>query len=216
MELATVVFVARDRVGVVATRVAPMDSVCVFCGSSSGVDTSHAVTAKSLGRLIAEHRLRLVYGGGAVGLMGILADAALRAGAEVVGVIPRGLFRREVNHRGLTDLVEVDSMHQRKQVMFELSDAFVALPGGLGTVEELAEILTWAQLGLHRKPIATLGVAHFWQPWHDLLAHLVAGGFLRSEYAELVVQVERVEDVLPALRAERPAPRHKWIDLAET
>lgn len=193
-----------------------VDAICVFCGSSRGADAQHVAVAASLGRLLASQGLRLVYGGGAVGLMGVLADAVLQAGGEAVGVIPRGLFRREVAHHGLSQLIEVDSMHQRKQLMFELSDAFVALPGGLGTLEELSEVLTWAQLGLHDKPIITLGLASFWRPWHDLLAHTVASGFVRPENVGLVAQVDRVDDLLEALETPRPTQRHKWIDLAET
>ena len=193
-----------------------VDAVCVFCGSSAGLDPAHAAMAREVGRTLADHGVRLVYGGGAVGLMGCVADAALEAGGEVVGVIPRGLFRREVGHQGLSELVEVDSMHDRKRLMFELSDGFVAMPGGLGTLEELSEILTWAQLGLHGKPIVTLGPAGFWRPWHGVLDHLVASGFVQERYAKLVKELERVDELMPALRAGPGKPSDRWIDLAET
>ena len=130
----------------------------MYCGSSRGADPAFAEAASQLGTTLAQHHITLVYGGGAVGLMGVLADAALAAGGEVRGVIPRDLFRRDVPHQGLTELIEVDSMHGRKQMMFELADAFVALPGGMGTLEELTEMATWAQLGLHHKPIVTVDV----------------------------------------------------------
>lgn len=193
------------------------DAVCVFCGSSSGAEAAHVATAAAVGRLLAVHGVRLVYGAGAVGLMGVVADAALEAGGEVVGVIPTGLFRREVGHRGLTELIEVESMHDRKRVMFERADAFVALPGGLGTLEELSEILTWAQLGLHHKPIVTLGAGGYWQPWHDLVAHMVRSGFVRPQHAGLVRDVSGVDELLEALVAvPTAASPDKWIDLAET
>src|SRR5712671_5728877 len=135
-----------------------LSRICVYCGSSAGTGPAFTAAGRSLGELFARSGITIVYGGATVGLMGVLADAALAAGGRVVGVIPRHLFGREIAHPGLTELVEVGSMHERKQVMFELADAFVALPGGLGTLEELTEIATWAQLGLHRKPIATLDV----------------------------------------------------------
>src|ERR1043165_174167 len=136
----------------------PFRRVCVFCGSSPGARPEYRQAAEAMGRLLASRRIGLVYGGGNVGLMGLLADAALSAGGEVIGVIPRHLDAREVAHRGLPDLRVVASMHERKALMADLSDAFIALPGGLGTLEEMFEILTWAQLGLHRKPCGLLNV----------------------------------------------------------
>jgi len=158
----------------------------------------------------------VVYGGGAVGLMGVLADAALDAGGTVIGVIPKGLFRRELGHPRLTELIEVASMHERKQKMFELADAFVALPGGLGTVEELTEMATWAQLGIHAKPIVTLDVAGYWEPFHALLGAIVKGGFMSRDNLRLIVNVSRVDDVLPALEEYDVAHRDKWLDLDQT
>ena len=181
-------------------------SVCVYCGSSPGIDPRHVAMATELGGVLAGAGVRLVYGGGAVGVMGALADAALAGGGSVVGVLPRGLFQREVAHGHLTEMHEVGSMHERKQLMFDLADAFVALPGGLGTLEELAEVTTWAQLGIHRKPIAVLDVSGFWTPLLDFLDQLVVEGFLPETSRQLIMQVERVEDLLPALAAYQAPP----------
>jgi uncharacterized protein (TIGR00730 family) len=191
-------------------------SVCVYCGSSAGTDPRYRDAARRLGGRLAAEGVRLVYGGGAVGLMGELADAALAGGGEVVGVLPRGLFSREVAHPGLTELHEVASMHERKQLMFELSDAFVALPGGLGTIEELAEITTWAQLGIHRRPIAVVDVAGYWQPLRDLLARAADDGFLLPASRDLVVWVDEVDEVLAALASYRPPPPEGALTAGET
>ena len=181
-------------------------SVCVYCGSSPGVDPRHVEVAAELGRVLAAAGVRLVYGGGSVGVMGALADAVLAEGGRVVGVLPRGLFRREVAHQGLTELHEVGSMHERKQLMFDLAEAFVALPGGLGTLEELAEVTTWAQLGIHAKPIAVLDVGGFWTPLLDFLDSLVVEGFLPETSRQLILQVEAVDRLLDALAAYEPRP----------
>jgi hypothetical protein len=193
-----------------------LGSVCVFCGSSSGTSPVFADAARDLGTLLASSGIRLVYGGGAVGLMGDLADATLAAGGQVTGVIPRGLFRREVAHRGIDDLIEVASMHERKQLMYELSDAFVALPGGLGTIEELAEIATWVQLGLQAKPIVTLNVARYWDRLHDLLRHAADAGFIRSDSLDVITNVDRLDELLDALRHREVPYRDKWIDLPQS
>jgi len=176
----------------------------------------YAQTAISVGRLLAAEGIRVVYGGSAVGLMGLLADAVLEGGGEVVGVIPRGLFRREVAHTGLTELREVRSMHERKQTMFDLADGFVALPGGLGTLEELSEIASWAQLGIHTKPIATLDVSGFWSPFHAFLDHAAASGFITPANLRLVVNVATVPELLPTLRRYQAPDADKWIELDET
>jgi uncharacterized protein (TIGR00730 family) len=178
-----------------------LSRICVYCGSSAGTGPPFTTAARSLGQLLARSGISVVYGGAAVGLMGVLADAALAAGGRVIGVIPRDLFSREVPHPGLTELVEVGSMHERKLAMFELADAFVALPGGLGTLEELTEVATWAQLGLHGKPIATLDVAGYWAPFHAFLREAVAHGFMKAENLRLIANVGTVSEVLPALRA---------------
>jgi uncharacterized protein (TIGR00730 family) len=193
-----------------------LSRVCVYCGSSAGNRPEFAEAARSLGSLLARHGITLVYGGGAVGLMGMLADAAIAGGGEVVGVIPRNLFRLEVGHPGLSELVEVGSMHERKQQMFERADAFVALPGGLGTLEELAEVATWAQLGLHRKPIATVDIDGYWSGWHEILRSAVKNGFMKRENLQLIVNVASVDEVLPALRSYSAPRVDKWVGLAET
>jgi uncharacterized protein (TIGR00730 family) len=174
-------------------------SLCVYCGSSMGRDPAHREAAAAVGTLMAASGVRLVYGGGAVGLMGVVADAVMAGGGEVIGVIPKGLFSNEVGHQGITELVEVDSMHQRKQRMAEEADAFLALPGGLGTLEELAEITTWAQLGIHAKPVGVLDLDGFWQPLLDFLDGAVEAGFLRPANRELVVRITDVDDVLAVL-----------------
>lgn len=184
---------------------AGIGAVCVYCGSSSGLDPRHADVAARLGRLLADEGIDLVYGGGAVGLMGTLADAALAAGGRVIGVLPQGLFDREVAHPGLTVLHEVSSMHERKQLMVDLADAFVALPGGLGTLEELAEVLTWAQLGIHRRPVAVLDETGYWKPLAALLDRAVDEGFLRPQNRDLVTWVDQLDDLLSALRSPSPA-----------
>jgi uncharacterized protein (TIGR00730 family) len=191
-------------------------SVCVYCGSSLGESPDFATAASELGAVLAGEGITLVYGGGSVGLMGVLADAVLERGGEVVGVLPRGFFRREVAHLGVTRLIEVGSMHERKQRMFELSGAFVALPGGLGTLEELAEIATWAQLGLHRKPILTVDIRGYWSGLHALLAHGVDEGFMKAANLALISNVESVGDVLDGLRSYAPPPEEKWVDLDQT
>jgi hypothetical protein len=188
----------------------------VYCASSPGSEPRYRQQAVDLGRLLAGEGITLVYGGAAVGLMGALADSALEAGGEVVGVIPKGLFRREIAHHGLTKLIEVDSMHARKQLMFELADAFVALPGGLGTLEELAEVATWAQLGLHRKPIATFDSSGYWTPFHQVLRQAVKSGFMNTESLALITGVDRLDQLLASLARYSVPDIEKWIELDET
>jgi uncharacterized protein (TIGR00730 family) len=156
-------------------------SLCVYCGSSNGADPAFGEATRALARLLAERGIRIVYGGSAVGLMGALADAALEAGGTVVGVIPQALVDREIGHRGLSELRVVGSMHERKALMAELSDGFVALPGGIGTLEELIETYTWSQLGLHAKPLGVLNVAGYYDGLLAFLDHAVERRFLRSE-----------------------------------
>ena len=182
-----------------------MKRVCVYCGSANGALPVYRAAAEKLGRLLAESHIGLVYGGGRVGLMGILADAALKAGGEVTGIIPGHLHKREIGHEGATRLVVVGSMHERKQKMFELADAFAILPGGLGTVEEAMEIITWRQLGLHDKPVFLIDVANYWAPLAALFDHVIAQGFARNETRALFRLLPRVEDFLPALAAAPPA-----------
>ena len=181
-----------------------MKSVCVYCGSSLGTDPAYLQAARQLATALATRRLRVVYGGASVGLMGAVADAALAAGGEVVGVIPQVLVDREVAHRGLTELHTVADMHERKARMAELSDAFVALPGGLGTLEELVEVATWSQLRLHDKPIGLLGVRDYWRPLEQLLDHMVGEGFLRAAGRELLLAETDPDALLDRLAAWTP------------
>ncbi len=186
-------------------------SVCVFCGSSTPPDPRFADLARQLGSLLARRGIDLVYGGGSVGLMGVIADAALAAGGRVIGVIPAGLFSREVGHSSLTELHEVGSMHERKQLMYDLSDGFVALPGGLGTLEELAEVTTWSQLGLHAKPVVLLDVDGFWDPLAAQLDRMVAVGLLKPSNRELIQRAAAPGDALAVLAAAKPPRGEKWM-----
>ena len=192
-----------------------ISSVCVFCGSSTPSDPRYRETAGELGALVAGRGLDLVYGGGSVGLMGALADAALSAGGRVIGVIPTGLFSREVGHDGLTELHEVGTMHERKQLMYDMADGFVALPGGLGTLEELAEVTTWSQLGLHAKPVVLLDVDSFWDPLVGQLDRMVAVGLLKPANRELIMREATPGEALDALAAAHPARERKWITPGE-
>jgi uncharacterized protein (TIGR00730 family) len=189
-----------------------MTSVCVFCGSSPGASPRYLAAARALGETIAGRGLGLVYGGASVGLMGAVADAALAAGGAVTGVIPGALEAKELAHRGLTRLEVVGSMHERKARMAELSGAFVALPGGMGTLEELAEILTWAQLGLHRKAVGVLDVAGYWRPLLAFFDHAVEERFLRPEHRRMLLSAEEPGALLDALGAYVPTAQEKWID----
>jgi uncharacterized protein (TIGR00730 family) len=188
----------------------------VFCGSSSGTVPVYAEAAQSLGRELVRRNLRLVYGGGNIGLMGILADAVLAEDGEVVGVIPQALVAKEVAHLGLTQLHVVGSMHERKALMVELSDAFLALPGGFGTLEEFCEVLTWAQLGLHVKPCGLLNVNGYYDPLLEFFGQAVNEGFLRDKHRALVLVGPAPEEVLGLLAAYRPSPTEKWIDRNES
>ena len=189
-----------------------LTSVCVFCGASTGANPLYREAAQALGRAIAERRLTLVYGGGAVGLMGIVADAALAAGGEVIGIIPQSLKDKEIGHRGLTRLEVVDGMHARKARMAELSDAFIALPGGLGTLEELFEVWTWGQLGYHGKPLGLLEVNGFYEKLTGFLDHVVSEGFVRPQHRAML-QVDAGPDaLLDALDAWEPVVQPKWVD----
>ncbi len=190
-------------------------AVCVFCGSSAPADPRYRDAARALGALVARRGVGLIYGGGSVGLMGELAYAALGHGGRVIGVIPVGLFAREVGHTGLTELHEVASMHERKQLMYDLSDAFVALPGGLGTLEELAEAATWSHLGLHSKPVVLLDVDGFWGPLVTLLDRMVGTGLLKPTSRDLIQRARSAEEALSVLTAAKPAHPEKWISADE-
>ena len=181
-------------------------ALCVFCGSRFGVDPAFRDLARQLGQTLAERAVTLVYGGGGVGLMGLTANAALSAGGKVVGIIPEFLFNREAGHPNLSELVVVKSMHERKLEMFERSDGFVILPGGLGTLEEFFEVLSWRTLGLHDKPIVIIDHTGYWQPLADLLKSVIDGGFADRRYLDHVAFVTRVEDVLPTIEAMPRGP----------
>lgn len=181
-------------------------SLCVFCGSRHGNDPRFTETARRLGVILAENRIRLVYGGGAIGLMGEVARAALDAGGEVVGVIPNFLKEAEIGMTGLTESYHVDSMHERKQRMFDMSDGFVVLPGGLGTLDESMEILTWRQLRQHDKPVVFLDTAGYWSVLMGLVDHVVEQGFAAAGVRDLYTVVPTADDILPRLR-ELPPPR---------
>jgi uncharacterized protein (TIGR00730 family) len=186
--------------------------VLVFCGSSPGARPEYAASADALGRLLAQRRLGLVYGGASVGLMGAVADGALAAGGEVIGVIPRGLVEREIGHPGLTELHEVSTMHERKALMAQLSDAVIALPGGAGTLEELFELFTWSQLGLIRMPIGLLDVAGYWQPLLAMLDHMVTERLMRAEHRATLLVSTAGEDLLDQLGSYRHKASDKWLD----
>src|SRR6266705_4236469 len=190
---------------------AQIAALCVFCGSSTPPDPRYADTARALGTLVAGRGIDLVYGGGSVGLMGEIADAALAAGGRVLGVIPTGLFSREVAHPALTELREVGSMHERKQLMYDLADGFVALPGGLGTLEELAEVSTWSQLGLHAKPVVLLDVDGFWEPLAEQLDRMVAVGLLKPSNRALIQRAASPGQATSVLAAAHPPREENWI-----
>lgn len=190
--------------------------VCVFCGSNSGSDAAYVDAARTLGRLFAREGIALVYGGGSVGLMGEVADAVLGAGGEVIGVIPHALWAREVGHRGLTDLRIVETMHERKAMMADLADAFIALPGGLGTLEEIFEIWTWAQLGLHAKPLGFLDVNGFYKPLMQFLDRAVRERFVRDEHRGIAMIDADPEALLQRFESWKPPRVEKWITRDET
>jgi uncharacterized protein (TIGR00730 family) len=182
-----------------------LTSLCVYCGSSTGSDPAHRAAAERLGRLMAERGVRLVFGGGRVGLMGVLADAVLDAGGQVTGIIPGHIEEREIGHQQVTELLIVDNMHERKHKMFELADAFAVLPGGLGTLDETFEIITWRQLGLHDKPIILIDNAGYWAPLKTMLEHVITGGFADDSARHLYQFVDNVDEVFDAV-AKAPPP----------
>lgn len=185
-----------------------INAICLYCGSSNFVEDSYKEAAAEAGKLLAAAGIRLIYGGGHVGLMGVAADAALAGGGEVVGIIPEHIQVREVRHSHLTELHVVDSMHTRKNMMFEMADAFIILPGGLGTLDETFEILTWRQLGLHDKPVIIVNVNGFWDPMLALIDGIIDKGFARPENRGLFVVVNTVREILGVLALE-PEPEIK-------
>ncbi|WP_044562524.1 TIGR00730 family Rossman fold protein [Azospirillum sp. B4] len=192
-----------------------MRRLCVFCGSSPGFEPHFLEAARGLGRALAEAGIGLVYGGASVGLMGAVADAVLAAGGDVIGVIPESLKKKEIAHAGLTDLRVVASMHERKALMAELSDGFIALPGGIGTFEELFEVWTWAQLGHHQKPCAIYNVAGFYDGLTAFLDGVVTAGFMKQNHRDMLVTADTAESLLDKLRAYEPPAVTKWIKADE-
>ena len=190
-------------------------TVCVYCGSGPGTNPRFVEAAVALGKVLAENGVRLVFGGGSIGLMGAVAKSTLDHGGAVTGIIPEFLTARENALSHVQEMIVTPDMHERKRLMFERSDAFVALPGGLGTLEELTEIATWAQLGLHRKPIATLDTGGYWAPFHAFLREAAGLGFVKEENLRLITNVRSVDELLPALRAYSVPRLGKWIGLGE-
>jgi uncharacterized protein (TIGR00730 family) len=189
-----------------------LSRVCVFCGSSKGARRSYTEAAERLGQALAGRRIGLVYGGGNVGLMGVLADTVIKRGGETIGVIPRHLVDRELAHRGVSDLRVVDSMHERKALMADLADAFIALPGGYGTLEEFLEAITWSQLGLHAKPCALLNVEGYYDGLLEFFAHAAREGFVRPGYEHIVIVDDEEERLLQRLAEYRPPEPDRLVD----
>lgn len=190
-------------------------SMLVYCGANSGNAPVYAETTRLFAKLLADEKIRLIYGGGSIGLMGILADAVLQNGGEVTGVIPDFLNVKEVGHPGLTELHEVQSMHERKALMEQLSDAAVALPGGFGTMDEIFEMLTWAQLGLHNKPLGLLNINGYYDPFIAQLNRMVEEGFLKQSNRDLIIVSDSPEELLSLLRTADPKPEEKWMRRGE-
>ncbi len=195
---------------------APLSAICVYCGSSPGADPQYRAAAYATGQALAQRGIRVIYGGGNIGLMGAVADGAIAAGGEVIGVIPHHLADKELAHTGATQMLRVGTMHERKAQMADLADGFMVLPGGIGTLEELFETLTWLQLGLHRKPVALLDIADFWQPLLTFLESMTQQRFLKPEHRDLLL----VDTDLPRLldqMAHFSAPdAMKWLDTVKT
>jgi uncharacterized protein (TIGR00730 family) len=188
-----------------------LKSICVYCGSSPGASPVYADAARAMARAMVNDNIDLVYGGGKVGLMGIIADEVLRLGGKATGVIPQALMDKEVGHGGLTHLHVVKDMHERKAMMAELADGFIAMPGGMGTLEELFEMLTWSQLGFHGKPIGVLNVDGFYDGLVGFVQHLVTQGFLRTEHASLMMDAPDAQGLLDQFKAFTPSPHTKWL-----
>jgi uncharacterized protein (TIGR00730 family) len=189
--------------------------LCVFCGSSAGQDPVYLATARALGEALANNGIELVYGGASVGLMGAVADAVLAKGGYVIGVMPQALVDKEIAHKGLSDLRVVGSMHERKALMAELADGFIALPGGLGTFEELFEVWTWAQLGYHRKPCALLNAGGFYDKLTDFLDDVVERGFVKPIHRAMLIVENDPAVLIQAIRAYEPPKVDKWIKAGE-
>ncbi|QGZ54230.1 LOG family protein [Paraburkholderia acidiphila] len=192
-----------------------MKAVCVYCGSSPGANPIYTEAAQAFGRALVDSNLALVYGGGKVGLMGVIADTVMAGGGRAIGVIPELLVDKEVGHAGLTELHVVPDMHHRKKMMADLSDAFVAMPGGAGTLEELFEVYTWAQLGYHRKPVGVLNIGGFYDPLMSLLDHTVREGFMRQTYRDMLQTDSDPVALIAKLKRYHAPEKDKWADLRE-
>jgi uncharacterized protein (TIGR00730 family) len=190
--------------------------LCVFCGSSAGADPTNAAAAGELGAAVVTKNIGLVYGGGGIGMMGLVADAVLAAKGEVIGVIPRALQERELAHAGVADMRVTETMHERKALMAELSDGFIALPGGIGTMEEFFEVWTWGQLGVHRKPCGLLNVAGYFDPLLSLIDHMVAARFLRPAHRAMVLVEQSPARLIRRLAEYAPPDTNRWLDEAGT
>jgi len=189
-----------------------MKSICVFCGSSMGYHPIYEKSAYDLGKHIASENIRLIYGGGSVGLMGVMADAAIENNGEVVGIIPRFLYEKEVGHDGVTELIIVESMHERKHKMAELSQGFIAMPGGIGTMEELFEIFTWSQLALIKKPVALFNVNHYYNHIITFLENMVTEGFLMDSNLKSLIISHNIHEMVAKMLAYNYSETPKWID----
>lgn len=187
-----------------------MQRICVFCGSNLGSRSSYRQMAEALGNALVQQQMELVYGGGKVGLMGVVADAVLAAGGRVIGVIPQALMDKEVGHTGLSDLRVVNSMHDRKALMADLADGFIAMPGGFGTFEEFCEVVTWTQLGFHQKPCGLLNIDGFYNPLIAMFDHATAEQFIRPVHRSLVFAADEPESLLEMLRSYQPTTTNKW------
>ncbi len=193
-----------------------MKNVCVYCGSSSGGVADYALAARQLAKAMASKGIGLVYGGASVGIMGKIADSVLEEGGNVIGIIPKGLFRKEVAHTGITELREVSSMHERKSLMADLSDGFIALPGGLGTLEEIFEIITWSQLGMHQKPCGLLNVCHYYDKLIGFLDHAVSEQFIKTTHRSTILIDECPDALLEKFEVYKAPETAKWIDRKST
>lgn len=188
-----------------------MKKITVYCGSSSGTDSTFREEAFSLGKALADSGIELIYGGAKVGLMGAVADGVLSRNGSVIGILPRFLAAKELQHEALTEIILVNTMHERKQKMSELADGFIALPGGFGTMEELFEMLTWAQLALHKKPVAVLNVNHYYDSLFQFIDEMINNGFLKEEYRHLLLADENAQSLLQKMESFKPLKNDKWF-----
>lgn len=193
-----------------------MKRICVFCGSNSGIDPIYLETAEKVGKFLVSENIELVYGGGRVGLMGKIADTVMENGGKVIGVIPHDLSAKEIAHQNLTELHIVDSMHERKAMMAELADGFIALPGGVGTFEEFCEIVTWAQLGIHTKPCALMNVGGFYDAFIAMFDHSMNQGFIRPQHRALILVESEIGKLFQLMKEYRPPIIEKWLHKEST